>query len=138
MRTKALEGAFLTTTYRVATDAGLFNLRIGVANAAFDDYLRRLGIFCWAVLTACNPRGVRDDDGNSQRQIELLERIKLLAYPYFQASNLADDDAWPAEPGFLLLQASTAMICALATEFFQLAFVCGNVGCAPRIFWLRS
>ena len=71
MRTEALDIAFRETSYRVDTAEGVFDLRIGRPDPAFDDYLRRQGISCWSVLTACNPGGVRDDDGNRLRFKEL-------------------------------------------------------------------
>ena len=138
MMTEALDAAFRATSYRVDTAEGVFNLRIGRPDPAFDDYLRRLGVSCWAVLTACNPRGVRDDDGNRLRRMRLQERLQTLGWSFCFACNLADDMMWPAEPGFLLLQVSEQEACSLASEFFQLACVCGDVGDAPRLVWIQE
>jgi hypothetical protein len=49
---------------------------------AFDDFLRRQGVYCWAVLTACNPGGVRDDDGNRQCRLRLQERLQTLGWSF--------------------------------------------------------
>jgi hypothetical protein len=138
MRTEALDAAFRATSYRVETAEGVFDLRIGMADPAFDDFLRRQGVCCWAVLTACNPGGVRDDDGNRLRRLRLQARLQTLGWSFSLACNLADDRMWPAEPGFLLLQVSEREVCSLASEFFQLACVCGDVGGAPRLVWIQE
>ena len=136
MRSRALEPAFQATTYRVETDDGVFNLRVGVANEAFDRYLHRHAVCCWAVLTACNPGAVCSDENNLLRHAKLLERVESSGYRHFPACNLADDDAWPAEPGLLLLQIDEMQVAGLAAEFSQLAFVFGNAGNTPRLVWL--
>lgn len=138
MRSEDLDAAFRATSYRVDTAEGVFDLRIGRPDPAFDDFLRRQGVSCWAVLTACNPGGVRDDDGNRQRRLRLLERLRTLGWSFSLACNLADDPMWPEEPGFLLLQVSEKEVCSLASEFFQLACVCGNVDGAPRLVWIQE
>ena len=138
MITEALDIAFRETSYRVDTAEGVFDLRIGRPDPAFDDYLRRQGVSCWAVLTACNPRGVRDDDGNWLRRMCLQQRLQTLGWSFCLACNLADDSTWPEEPGFLLLQVSEKEVCSLASEFVQLACVCGDVGGAPRLVWIQE
>ena len=41
MNRAALDAAFRATSYRVVTPEGIFALRIGVADAAFDAFLYR-------------------------------------------------------------------------------------------------
>lgn len=136
MRTQALERAFRATTYQVETPEGIFSLRIGISNPAFDDFLRRKAVHTWAVITACNPGGVRHDQKNAQRQMQLRDRLQALGWFSLPASTLADDGQWPAEPGFLLLQIGEEEVSPLAAEFSQLAFVCGDRGTAPRLVWI--
>ena len=135
MRTKSLEAAFRATTYRVETTEGPFDLRVGVSNPAFDAVLRRQGVSCWGVVTACNPGGIQCDGQNPQSRDRLRERLKASGHLHFPAMNLADDETWPAEPGFMLLQASEIELITLASEFSQLAVVYGVVGSAPRLVW---
>jgi len=135
MKTQQLEAAFRATCYRVDCAAESFDLRIGVVNRAFDDFLRGLGVCRWGLLTADNPGGVRDDD-NATRQRSLLQRLRQLGWRYFAADNIADDGRWPVEPGVLILQVGEQDLGALASEFSQAAIVCGEVGAAPRLVWL--
>ena len=136
MTNETLAAAFRATSYRVETVAGVFELRIGVPSAAFDEFLRQQKVSSWSVVTACNPGGVRADGNNALRQQLLLKRLQTLGYACWPARNIADDGQWPEEAGFLLLQVSEKEVCSLASEFFQLACVCGDVGSAPRLVWI--
>ena len=132
----ALDAAFRATTYRVETGESVFDLRIEESNPCFDDFLRSRGACCWGIITAHNPGGICSEDENKRRQALLLERVRTLGRAYFPACNLADDGTWPEEPGFLILQASEDEMCRLASEFSQLACVCGSVGFVPRLVWI--
>ena len=136
MKTAALDAAFRATCYRVDCAAGVFDLRVGVVNRAFDDFLRAQGAGCWGLLTAHNPGGVRCDAQNAARQQALLSRIESSSWPRLSACHLADDGRWPIEPGVLILGIDEAELCALAAKFSQAAVVCGELGAAPRLVWL--
>lgn len=138
MKAQGLDTAFRATTYRVATDDGFFDLRIGLVNFAFDAFLRGHDVLCWGVLTACNPGAVRDGAENARRQGRLRERLRELGRPFAPACNLADDGAWPDEPGFLLLQVSEKEVRDLAAEFSQMACICGNIGGGPRLVYVDA
>ena len=135
---RTLENAFRATTYRVETDVGVFDLRIDETNAPFEAWLRRGGVACWSMLTACNPGGVRSDRDNATRQAKLLACVQACGYLYFPACHLADDRSWPDEPSLLLLNVKDDEVRLLAREFSQLAFVAGEVGRAPRLVWTRD
>ncbi|MBS1227317.1 MAG: hypothetical protein H6R17_594 [Proteobacteria bacterium] len=136
MKTQQLDAAFRATRYRVDCAAESFDLRIGVVNRAFDDFLRAQGVSCWGLLTAYNPGGVRGDDDNAARQRRLLQRLQRHGWRYFSADNVADDGRWPVEPGVLIVQVGETELGALASEFSQAAIVCGEVGLPPRLVWL--
>ncbi len=137
MKAPGLDAAFRATTYRVDTAEGVFDLRIGIANSAFDAFLRRRNISCWGVLTACNPGAIRDDGENARRQQRLRERLRELGWSCLPACNLPDGD-WPAEPAFLLLQVRAEKMRELAAEFSQLACICGNIGDVPRLVYVDA
>ena len=136
MRTAELDAAFRATTYRVRAPEGLFELRIGGPNPAFDDFLRRQRVSCWGMVTAYNPGGVRCDEDNPLFQRRLQERVQALGWPWLASSIYSDTGEWPVEPGFLLLQVNEDEVCRLASEFSQLACVCGDTGGVPRLIWV--
>jgi hypothetical protein len=139
MRTPELEAAFLSTTYRVVTPEGRFDLRIGVPDPAFADFLSRQNATSWGIITACNPDGVLTLPQNAERSCALLARIKALGWRYFGADNCADSGEWPVEPAFCVLDAGEAALRRLAAEFGQAAIVCAQAGQdGGHLVWLSS
>ncbi len=151
MRKTELEAAFCATTYRVSTPKGFFPLRIGVPAPAFDAFLLGLAAaqhlacddepgkaseMCWGIVTAYNPAALFPEEANRLAQERLLDRIQALGWCYLAASNLADDGIWPEEPSYLVLRAGEQQMRALASEFGQLAVVCGRTGSIPKLLWL--
>lgn len=128
-----LDAAYRATTYRVESAEGVFDLRVRVANFAFDDYLRRHGVSCWGLVTAYNPGAVVADDANRLAQTRLRDRLAALDWPSLPACNFPDADGAPVEPSFLLLQVTEKEVCKLAAEFRQRAVLCGTIGAAPRL-----
>lgn len=145
-----LEAAFCATTYRVTVPEASFALRIGVPTPAFDAFLLRLAAqwpasddepgettgMCWGIVTAYNPAVLLSEDLNRLAQERLLKRIKALGWYFLPSSNLADGDVWPVEPSYLVLRADEQRMRVLASEFGQLAVVCGRTGSVPKLLWL--
>jgi hypothetical protein len=136
MGSETLAAAFRATTYQVESADGVFGLRLGELNPAFDAFLARHGAVRWALITAYNPGAVRQDDENPERQRRLQERIEVLGWTSFPSRNIADDGEWPEEPGFLLLHVGEEEVRALGREFSQLACVCGETGAPARLVWM--
>lgn len=136
MISDALVAAFRATTYRVETEEGWFDLRIGAINPAFDEYLRRRRVSNWGVLTAHNPGAERADSENRRRQVDLMEALRASAMAFMNANNVADGGEWPDEPGFLVLDAGKEEMIELASRFSQLAFVFGKTGSEPILVWV--
>ncbi len=144
------EAAFCATTYRVIVPGEDFALRIGVAAPAFDAFLLRLAAqqpasddepgetteMCWGIVTAYNPAALLSEQDNCLAQERLLKRIKALGWFFLPASNLADGGVWPVEPSYLVLRADEQRMRVLASEFGQLAVVCGRTGSVPKLLWL--
>lgn len=148
MKSPALIAAFCATTYRVKTPNGVFELRIGVRDPAFDDALTTgLGespldrandqqVNEWAIVTAFNPGTRLDDQENVCRQARMEASIVDSGWKYWPALNIADDGLWPVEASFLLLQVDHQQMLALARRFGQCAVVVGRQGMAPRLLWI--
>lgn len=137
MDAAALAAAFRETIYRVEMPEGRFDLRIDVADPAFDNCLRRRGVGRWGIVTACNPGAVQlSEDLNCQRQMQLRVRLKRLGWAFVDACNLDAAGGWPAEPGCFVLRIDRASLRAVALEFSQLAVVYGETGSAPCLLWV--
>lgn len=136
----AKDTAFRATTYRVSTDAGVFDLRINQRHTAFAAFLKNRGVSSWAIVTACNPAAQRHTPAdNARRQQRLLAHVQAagwrLRQDCFHARNCADGGDWPDEPGLLLLGIDAARARALAHAFGQLACVYGETGGVARLLW---
>ena len=136
----AKDTAFRTTTYRVSTDAGVFDLRIDQRHTAFVAFLKNRGVSRWAIITACNPAAQRHTPAdNARRQQRLLAHVQAagwrLGQACFHARNCADGGDWPDEPGLLLLGIDAALARALAHAFGQLACVYGKADGMPHLLW---
>jgi hypothetical protein len=136
VRADALLAAFRATTYRVETEEGAFDLRIGVINSAFQHYLQQRKIPCWGVITAYNPGGLRKEAENPQRQAELQKLLQASGRIFNNAINVADDADWPVEPSFLVLGPTQEQMGEWAFRFSQLAFVFGKTGSEPTLVWI--
>lgn len=136
MPTAALESAFRATRYRVSTALGVFDLRVGVYDVAFERYLCQQGIADWGIVTAFNPGRRVTDAENRQAQMRLRNKLEASACVFLAACNLAEGEAWPPEESFFVASVDEDWLRALAGEFSQLAFICGAAGAAPRLVWI--
>ena len=138
MNRAAREVAFRATCYRVWTDRGVFDLRIGLPNAVFDAFLVDADVARWAVLTAFNPQCVSDQSNGAENMLahrRLQNRLEELGWAHLPACNIADGGDWPDEPGYLILHINQAEALVLARDFHQSALVCGETGSMPRLVW---
>lgn len=132
-----LEAAFRATTYRIETETGWFEVRIGQHHPAFDAFLVSRGANRWSIVTACNPGGQRCPAvTNTQARLRLLARAEALGFSHCLASNRADDGQWPVEHGVLLIGTTEDESRRLACEFGQLACVIGDPGSVARLLWV--
>jgi hypothetical protein len=152
----ALAAAFRATCYRVdAGDGSFFDLRIGVVQPAFAAWLRTLRVTRWAIVSAHNPQSAQacrlSANDNDERDARLGERLRQVGWRHARSVAIADAGDWPAEEGFLVLDAPLAALVALAAEFCQAAIVCGELAAEsggadsggersaealPRLLWL--
>ncbi|WP_291994771.1 DUF3293 domain-containing protein [Candidatus Accumulibacter sp. ACC003] len=127
-------------------------MRIGVADSGFDDFLGRLttsperlaalaggpvdGLVGWGIVTAYNPGSLLSEDQNSLRHLRLYDRLSASRWLFLAGCNVADDNLWPAEPNYLVLDVQPPDIVALGREFGQVAVVWGRRGTAPKLLWI--
>lgn len=137
-RREALSAPFRATRYRVmAGENEVFDLRIDQLQPLFDDWLRRRGIECWAIVSAHNPQArLLSADENALRHAALAAQLQAQGLPCLPAVSLADAGDWPPEEGFLLPDVSLALARELAAAFVQAAIVFAHTGDPPQLVWL--
>ena len=132
-----LDAAFRATTYRIETETGSFDVRIGQRHPVLDALLVSRGADRWAIVTASNPRGQRCLEAlNTRARLRLLARAEALGFTHCPASNHADDGQWPVEYGVLLIGTTEDESLRLAGEFGQLACIVGETGSVARLVWV--
>lgn len=132
-----LDAAFRATTYRIETETGCYDVRIGQRHPVLDALLVSRGADRWAIVTASNPGGQRCPAAiNTRARLRLLARAEALGFAHCPASNHADDGQWPVECGVLLIGTTEDESLRLAGEFGQLACIVGETGSVARLVWV--
>lgn len=138
MPTLELLRAWLDTTYRVQLPDGPVDLRIGQASAALDEFLRQLGVDCWAVISAANPRSqLLSDDENQRRQEELGRILQQAGCVCFSGENHSRSGDWPVERTWLVPGLDEQAATALAERFGQHGLAGGRRGFAAGLIFTR-
>lgn len=139
-RLPGLDAAYRATLYRVdCPDAagGFLPIRIGALHPLVDAWLDRVGVDCWAYLSAENPASRQlPADQNAQRSAALRQALEQSGRPFLPGQAIADDGAWPPEAGFLVGGLDEADACALAGRWRQNAIVFGRRDGLSRLIWL--
>ncbi|GAC1620828.1 MAG: hypothetical protein NVS9B10_02950 [Nevskia sp.] len=133
-------GAYRLARYVVGSTAGKIELRAGQLNAATDAALAdRCGVRRnWAFVTACNPDGRRLSNAeNAALTQQLLARLEADGIAHTPGYGTDDAGAWGCEASALLRDPPEHYAEALAREFRQNAILCGALGGAPDVLWLR-
>lgn len=138
MPTLELMRAWLATTYRVQLPDGPVDLRIGQVSAPLDEFLRRLGVDCWAVISAANPRSQPlSDEENQRRQEELGRILQQTGCACFPGENHSRSGDWPVERTWLVPGLEEQAATALAERFGQHGLAGGRRGVAAGLIFTR-
>jgi hypothetical protein len=134
-----LDALYRRTRYVVLLDAGELVLRIGEADPAADERLRREAGCSrgWALVTPCNPdsRALSAAE-NSVRLRDGRQALAAMELRHLPAVGRDPDGAWDDEPGFLLVDAPEATGRELGARWEQNAIVTGTLGEPPALVWL--
>lgn len=130
-----LWSAYRRTRYCVdATPEGDFCLRVDQLCPPADRLCTYHGARDWAFISACNPRSRALDEAHNAARMQALQRLlEELALPSYPARGIADDGAWPAEPGLLVVGAGRRQALALGARFEQYAIVHAAVGAPAEL-----
>lgn len=133
--TPELLAAYLSAVYRIDTDSGPLELRIGSANPAVQQLLRASGHSCAACITAFNPGGrLQQDAANLLAQRRLHQALQQRGFTFLTGRNLDPSGTWPPEASTLVLGSGQVESRALARRFGQLAFVWCDQSAVPTLY----
>lgn len=138
LKTKALEDAYLATTYRVFLPGGYADLRIGQVSETLLDWLETAGCSQFAIITAYNPGSqLRATTINAERQSQLECDLLEGNYEPFAGENVPDVADAPTEESCFIPDISMDDACALAEDYGQLAIVCGAADGIAQLVWIE-
>jgi len=128
--------AYTNTTFCAQTPLGEIRLRIGIANSLLAQLLSQFAVDEWAFITSYNPGSqALPEDENTQRQIELKDRLQKDGFQIFSGEGKGDDSEWPPEPSFLVLGVNKNHAIAIGKDFGQNAIVAGGKDAIPILKW---
>lgn len=115
-------------------------MRIGVIDAAMQTLLKHYHAGSFCAITAANPHSQqRCASINKNRNAELEKDLHNLgaqrSWLVFPASNQPDDDSWPAEPGFVVLNMPLNTALMLAEKYQQNALVWADESARPELYF---
>ena len=133
-----LEAAYRATTYRVFAPEGVIDLRIGQASPALAALLREGDVGVWAILSACNPRSIQQNEAaNHTSQAQLEVWLSERGYRWLPGANVADAGDWPAEASCFVLDMPESAALERGVSLLQNAVVTGDCDALPRLLWCR-
>ena len=126
--------AYKNTTYRVYSPIGKIDIRIGVINPLLQQLLLNNSSKSWALITACNPYSVmQNEDVNTLLNTQLEDYLLEKQYLFFKGMGVGDDDSWEPEASFMVLNIRKEDAVKLGKQFKQNAIVTGVIGNLPEL-----
>lgn len=132
-----LDIAYRATSYQLTLGGQQWTVRIGEPATELADPLQQLGVQSWAFMTAWNPCSkMLSTPENERLNAQLLPSLE--GHKYAGATAIPDDDSWPNEPGFVILDMPISELLSLAERFQQNAIVTGQGGGVPELIWVAG
>lgn len=133
----SLIAAYRAAWYRVALPDGQETIRVGAPAPRTQAWLRGLRAAGAAFVTACNPRGERqDDDANAAAMARLRAHVAAQGWSSREGAGGDDSGAWAREPSLLVILDTPAQAAALGRAFDQNAVVWIPAGGPARLLLL--
>jgi Protein of unknown function (DUF3293) len=109
--------------------------KIGEMNQGLEDLLVNEAFETAALITACNPKGIKQCHHENQRAMEDLKfSLNEMKLPFLQALGSDPKGAWKEE-SYLILGIALDQAETLGRQFQQNAFVWIETGHAPSLVW---
>ncbi len=91
-----------------------------------------------ALITACNPKGIKTiEDDNQRRMTDLKIDMESLNLPFYPAYGANLDESWKEE-SFLVLGIDQSAAIAMGHKYQQNAIVWINERENPSLIWMNS
>ncbi len=129
--------AYMETHYSVRTPE-VITLRIGEANAALAEAMRRHGVATCAFVTAFNPSGAAiEESENLARHAALLADLAKIGCVSYEGAGGHPDNGWPEERSCLCFGLLFEDACQIGAKWGQDAIVWCDADAVPQLVLLR-
>lgn len=131
---RELYDAYRSTRYIAWIDGEAVVLRVGSANQVLAALMAAHGVSAGCFVTGFNPYSkIGDRAVNAAANARLQSVLLDAGYLVFEAEGRALDDAWPAEPSYLVLGCCRQDALGLCMAFDQNAVLCFGADATPEI-----
>ena len=91
-----------------------------------------------ALITACNPKGIKTSEDDNQRLMtDLRVDIESLNLPFYPAYGASPDESWKEE-SYLVLGIDQSTAIAMGHKYQQNAIVWIDESKNPSLIWMKS
>lgn len=105
--------------------------------AELDELMARCGVSVASFITACNPKGLAQSDGENLLVMNQLQSaIDDLRLPYFKGFGRDPKGAWK-EDSYLIMGIELDQACQLGHLFEQNAIVMLARNMVPKLVWMN-
>ncbi len=112
-----------------------FQIQIGQRNEFVNQWMNANRYQSLAIITACNPKGMRMDDSENQKGMNLLkEQLEQRKLPYLAAFGRNCEGTW-REESYCIMNISMEHSLELAHLHLQNAFVWLKPNSEPELIW---
>jgi Protein of unknown function (DUF3293) len=137
MSSEDLKKAYKSTSYCVEAPGEVIRIRVGLHNPQFDHFLAQFVASQWAFVTAFNPRSRKlSEQENQERHETLAILLAEKGYSFFPCNGVDDDNEWPTERGYVILEVGQAEAENIAHRFEQNAILFGKSNGVPELVML--
>ena len=112
-----------------------FKIQIGQRNEFVNQWMNANGYQSLAIITACNPKGLKVDGAENKKAMDRLkEQLEEMELPYLAGYGRNRDGTW-REESYCIMNISMEQSLELAHLHLQNAFVWLKPNSEPELIW---
>jgi hypothetical protein len=138
-RERTLWKAYTETTFVVAGERGLVEIRVGQHGRRLRRLLEHHKALTWAFISAWNPSSnALPPAENAARHHALVKAVRDAGFSLLSGRGIPADSSWPPEESLMVFDISEQKAVSLGRTFGQLAIVWGRRDGAAQLLSCRA
>jgi hypothetical protein len=112
-----------------------FQIQMGQRNEFLNEWMNANGYQSLAIITACNPKGLKVDGAENKKAMDRLkEQLEEMKLPYLAAYGRNREGTW-REESYCIMNINMEQALGLAKSHLQNAFVWLKPNSEPELIW---